>query len=291
MSKVQYLFTTMRRVILLSLVVLFSVISTSCGSPSVEQSQAPRSQQQTAQKQLSDGQYPVQQATYDDASGEYQLALLNTSPGQPSMLKLANLPMARLTNEEVSKGQSSYLKMDQGKPSLHLTEDFKIEYVHNVTQTETNPQTGESRTVVVQRESSFWTPFAGALAGQLVGNLLFTPQYYFPPVYQPGGRLTGFGGYGRTYDDAISNYRTRYKAPPVEVRNRQVFRTTGNLRSPNSRPTTTTSNTTRTTTRSTGSGFGSSTLRSSGSSGQVKRRSSSGFGSGSSRRVTRSRRR
>jgi hypothetical protein len=291
MIKVEYLFVTMRRVILFSLIVLFSVVSTSCGSPSVEQSQPPRSQQQATQNRLSDGQYPVQQATYDDAAGEYQLALLNTSPGQPSMLKLTNLPMARLTNEEVSKGQSNYLKMEQGKPSLHLTEDFKIEYVHNVTQTETNPQTGESRTVVVQRESSFWTPFAGALAGQLVGNLLFTPQYYFPPVYQPGGRLTGFGGYGRTYDDAISNYRTRYNAPPVEVRNRQVFRSTGNLRPPNSRPTTVTRSRQQTTTRSTGSGYGTSTLRSSGSNSQVRRRSSSGFGSSSSRRVTRSRRR
>jgi hypothetical protein len=231
----------------------------------------------------------VQQVTYDDGTGEYQMFLLNTAPGTPSRLNLSNLPMARLTPEEISQGQSSYLKVAQGQPSLHLTEDFKIEYIHNVTQTETNPQTGESRTVVVKQESSFWSPFLGALAGQALGSLLFTPQYYFPPAYQPG-RITGFGGYGRTYDDAIANYRTRYKAPPVEVRNRQVFRTTGNLRPSKTRNTTVTRSTQRTTTRSSGSGYGSSTLRSSGSSSQ-RRRSTSGFGSSGSRRPSSSRRR
>ena len=33
---------------------------------------------------LDDGKYPVQQATYDDVSGEYNLMLLNTPPRQAS---------------------------------------------------------------------------------------------------------------------------------------------------------------------------------------------------------------
>ncbi len=32
---------------------------------------------------VTDGKYPVQQATYDDSTGEYSLMLLNTPPGSP----------------------------------------------------------------------------------------------------------------------------------------------------------------------------------------------------------------
>ena len=120
---------------------------------------------------ISDGKYPIQQATYDDATGEYSLMLLNTPPGSPPILRTANIQMARLSDEEITQGEKSYLKVDNKEPVMYITEDFKIEYVHNVTETQTNPQTGQTETVVVRRESNFWTPFAGALAGQALGSL------------------------------------------------------------------------------------------------------------------------
>lgn len=53
-----------------------------------------------APTQLSDnGQYPVQQVTYDDTTGEYSLVLLNTSPGTPPVFRSQNLQMARLTGK------------------------------------------------------------------------------------------------------------------------------------------------------------------------------------------------
>jgi hypothetical protein len=185
--------------------------------------------------------------------------------------------MARLTDEEVKAGDKTYLEVKNNQPVMHLTEDFKIEYVHNVTETRENPQTGQPETVVVRQESNFWTPFAGALAGQALGSLLFRPQYYVPPVYQPGGVLVGYGGYGGSYNQAINRYQERYQAPPAAVRNRQVLRTTGSLRTP-SRTTTVRRSNTSNSTRSTGSGFGSSRLRSSGSS-YNRSRSRSSFGS------------
>ncbi|MEM7552647.1 MAG: hypothetical protein AAF378_00835 [Cyanobacteria bacterium P01_A01_bin.84] len=236
---------------------------------------------------LSDGQYPVQQASYSDENGEYTLFLLNSNP---PTFKTQKLQMARLTDEEIQQGKTSYLKVDNGQPILYATKDLKIEYVHAVTETKTDPQTGQQQVVVVRRENSFWTPFAGALAGQVVGNLLFRPQYYVPPVYQPGSVLTGYGGYGRTYDRAVTRYRDRYNSAPISVRNRTRFRTTGNIRrsnprgsavrtSPN-RTTTTRTNTNRT--RATGSGYGGSKLRTTGKSGASRRRNSgrSSFGSG-----------
>lgn len=246
-----------------------------------------------APTQLKDGQYPVQQATYNDVDGEYTLTLLNTPAGTPPTFRTTNLQMARLTDEEIKAGQKSYLKVENGQPAFYLTEDFKIEYVHAVTETQTNPQTGQQETVVVRQEGgSFWAPFAGAaagsIAGQVIGNALFRPQHYVPPVYQPGTSvLRGYGGYGSSYDQAVDRYQSRYNAPPVAVRNRQTLRTTGRIRTPSSfgQPAVRTSPRINTGNRSTGSGFGSSTLRQSGRSNSgVRRPSSSGFGSSSGSR-------
>jgi hypothetical protein len=229
------------------------------------------------QNRLSDGQYPVQQATYDDGTGQYAVMLLDTKPGESPVYRVNNLPMARLTDEAIAKGEKSYLKLEKGQPSLFLTEDFKIEYVHNVTETATNPSTGQQETVVVRQESNFWTPFAGALAGQAIGSLLFRPQYYIPPVYQPGGMMQGYGGYGGSYNQAVRSYQSRYNAPPAEVRNRQTFRSTGQLRNPGLG-----SSSRLDGNRSTGSGYGTNTLRRSNSQ-PTYRSPSRSFGSSRSR--------
>jgi uncharacterized membrane protein YgcG len=189
--------------------------------------------------------------------------------------------MARLTEEEIKAGKKTYLKVENGQPALYLTEDFKLEYVHNVTETKTNPQNGQKETVIVRQESNFWTPFAASLAGnvagQAIGSMLFRPQYYVPPVYQPGGVMTGYGGYGSSYDSAVSNYRSRYNEPPAAVRNRTTFRTTGNIRNSASERATTNNNPTG---RASGSGFGGSNLRPSDNSSSTHRNSGSSFGSG-----------
>ena len=233
----------------------------------------------TAPSSISDGKYPVQQATYDDASGEYSLMLLDTPPGSPPVLQTAQIQMARLDEDAAANGEKTYLQVNDGQPVMYLTEDFKIEYVHNVTETQNNPQTGQPQTVVVRRESNFWTPFAGAIAGQAIGNMLFRPQYYVPPVYQPGRVLTGHGGYGSSYSQAVNRYQERYSAPPAAVKNSRTLRTTGSLRNASNgkfrQPL-------KNNARATGSGVGSSTLRSSGKSKQFKSRG--GFGSSSGMR-------
>lgn len=273
---------------LLTLTLCWTTVA--CGGPeaTVPQSRNVSSPVAAAPTQLPDGQYPVQQATYNDADGEYTLMLLNTTAGMPPTFRTTNLQMARLTEEEIKAGQKSYLKVENGQPALYLTEDFKIEYVHAVTETQTNPQTGQQETVVVRQEGGgFWAPFAGSvagsIAGQAIGNALFRPQHYVPPAYQPGTSvLRGFGGYGSTYNQAAQSYQSRYNTPPVAVRNRQNLRTTGRVRTPSSfgQPAVRTAPRTNTGNRATGSGFGSSTLRPSGRSNPgVRRPSSSGFGS------------
>jgi len=271
-------------ILLLALTLCWTTIA--CGGPTETNPQARNVSAPVATStQLSDGQYPVQQVEYNDADGEYTVFLLNTPPGKPPVIRTQNLQMARLTEEEIKAGQKSYLKVENGQPALYLTEDFKIEYVHNVTETQVNPQTGQQENVVVRRETGFWSPFAGALAGQAIGSLLFRPQYYVPPVYQPGvSVIRGYGGYGSSYNQAVDRYRTRYNAPPAAVRNRQNFRTTGRIRTPSytRQPTVRTAPRINTGSRPSGSGYGTNTLRPSNRANpsRVRRPSSGSFGSG-----------
>ncbi|MGB3691489.1 MAG: hypothetical protein WA999_02095 [Spirulinaceae cyanobacterium] len=267
-----------------------------CGSSTDNYSSTPSTNVSSrSQGQVKQGEYPVQQAEYNDATGEYSVMLLNTPAGVAPVFRTTDLQMARLTEEQIKAGKSSHLKVNNNQAVLNLTEDFKIQYVHNVTENQVNPQTGRQEVVVVRQESSFWTPFAGAIAGQVVANALFTPQYYVPPVYQPGvSVMRGYGGYGNTYDTAVNRYQTRYQEPPASVKNRQVLRTTGNVRStstPTSQPnttntktktkTTTTTNTNQNNSRSTGSGVGSSDLSPSNNSRKTTapKKRNSGFGS------------
>ncbi|MEI6444533.1 MAG: hypothetical protein WCO29_15705 [Nostocales cyanobacterium ELA583] len=265
--------TVLRKFTVICLALTLCLTTFACGGGNQANSLAKNSSQIATPTKLNDGQYDVQQGTYNDVNGEYTLFLLNNTP--PSFAT-EKLQMARLTDDEIKAGKKTYLKVENSQPVLYMTEDFKIEYIHNVTETKNNPQTGQPETVIVRQQSSFWAPFAGALAGQAIGSLFFRPQYYVPPVYQPGGIMNGYGGYGSSYDSAVSSYRSRYNEPPAAVRNRTTFRSTGNIRNASS------GSGSRNTTggRASGSGFGSSNLRSSGNSNSTYRNSGSSFGSG-----------
>ena len=177
------------------------------------------------------------------------------------------------------------MEINGDQAEMYLTEDFQIAYVHNVTETKENPQTGQRENIVVRQESSFWSPFAGALAGQALGSLLFRPQYYVPPAFS-GGPLTGYGGYGRSYGQAVDTYRSRYNSAPTVEKNRQTLRTTGNLRKYPSSSNKAVRKPSYDASKSSGSGFGSSRLKSSGSSGYsgTRAKSRSSFGSSSGMR-------
>lgn len=273
----------MRKFLALSMSVALCWTTVGCGSsslgdPARTETNRPATTQRADQR-LPDGQFAVQQATFDDGSGEYTVLLRDTPAGVNSSFRTENLPLAQLTPDEVKAGKTAYLQSENGQVSLHIPQDFKIEYVHNVTENVSNPQTGQPQTVVVRQEPSFWAPFAGAVAGQAIGSLLFRPHYYVPPVYQPGAPLIGFGGYGSSYGQAVTRYQQRYQSPPVVERNRQVFRSTGRIgsygyNSPRiSRPPIYND-------RPSGSGFGTSTLRRSYRSTPSRIGSPGGFGSG-----------
>jgi hypothetical protein len=277
--------TIVRKFTAVFLALSLCVTTVACGGGNETTPPAKNVSQTSTNTKLGDGEYKIQQATYDDATGEYSLFLLNNNP---PTFATENLQMARLTDDEIKQGKKTYLKVEKGQPILYLTEDFKIDYVHNVTENKINPQTGQQETVVVRRENSFWAPFAGSvagsLAGQAIGSMLFRPQYYVPPVYQSGQGLSGFGGYGGSYGQAVQSYQSRYNTQPAAVRNRTAFRNTGTIRrsypgNSNVRnvPRSTTGNN-----RPSGSGFGGSSLRPSGNSSTTRRNSGSSFGSGRS---------
>lgn len=256
-----------------------------CGSPSSTASyptQTPTQTTAATSNQPTSGEYPLQQAQYDDGNGEYTFMLLNTPAGTAPVFRTTDVQMARLTDEQIEAGKQSYLEVKDDQAIAYLTEDFKIEYVHNVTETVTDPQTGQQQTIVVRQQSSFWTPFAASFAGNALANALFAPRYYVPPMYQPGGTLLGYGGYGNTYQSAVSQYQTRYNQPPAAVKNRSTLRTTGAIR--NTATPRATSTTKKDANRSTGSGFGSSNLKQNNNSSSTKKRTPS-FGSSPARRA------
>lgn len=270
-----------RKFLILLVSLTFCWTTVACGSStttSVPQQRTPASS--APANQLSDGKYQVQQAQYNDVDGEYTLMLLNTPPGASPTYRVQNLQMARLTDEQIKAGEKPYLQISNNQPALYLTEDFRIEYVHNVTETQPDPATGQPQTVIVRQESSFWTPFAASFAGSAIANSLFAPRYYVPPVYQPGGLMVGYGGYGSTYNQAVNQYRTRYNTTPPAVRNRTTFRSTGTIRNPSSNSVN--RRTSPNSSRSSGSGFGGSDLRSSPNRRPTQQRRPS-FGSGGSR--------
>lgn len=275
----------LRQITTIFLILTLCWTTVACGSAS-NQSQLPTVNNTSVRQpsnQVSSGRYEVQQATYDDADGTYTLMLLNTPAGTAPLYRSNNLQMARLTDEDIAAGKKTSVEINGEQATLYMTEDFKIEYVHNVTEVRENPQTGQRETVVIRQESSFWSPFFGAVAGQALGSLLFRPQYYVPPMYTRGGTMTGFGGYGSSYNQAVDQYRAKHNSPPPAVKNRQTLRSTGNLRRyPSSSPASPSRS--RTTTKPSGSGYGSSTLKNSGKSNSVRR--SPSFGSSGSRRTT-----
>jgi hypothetical protein len=283
-----------RKVFVLLMVVTLSWTTIACGGPNAENtpSKSPTTNQAQQKKAsntvVADGKYDVQQASYNDGDGEYTLFLLNTPPGVPATFQTNNLQMAQLTAEEVTAAAQAYLQVQKGQAALHIPKDFKLEYTHNVVEAAENPQTGQTETRVVRQESNFWSPFAGALAGQVVGNLLFSPRHYVPPMYQSGGMM-GYGGYGNSYGQAVDSYRQRYQAPPAAERNRTVYRSTRRSNTGfGSAPAR--SGSSASSQRSTGKGFGSSNLRKSSnpSSSSYRRSPSSGFGSGRSSGFSRS---
>ncbi|MBE9222771.1 hypothetical protein IQ215_08690 [Cyanobacterium stanieri LEGE 03274] len=283
-----------KKLLAICLVITLGFTTVACGSnnPSRNNTNFTNNTSPTATNNIPNGQYPVQQATFNDVDGEYNLMLLNTPSGSRPNFMTTDLQMARLTDEEIEAGKQTYVEINGSDAVMHLTEDFRIEYIHNETETVTNPDTGRQETVIVRQQSSFWSPFAGALAGQAIGNMLFSPQYYVPPVYQPGVTLTGFGGYGSSYSQAVDSYRSNHNTVPPVEKNRQSVRTTGTIR--NSQ-TGVVKRTNLNNTRSTGSGVGSSNLRNNNTSNSTTRqRNNSSFGtnrnSGSTTRRTPTRR-
>lgn len=255
---------------LLALTVALTLVG--CGGQSTEnRSSTSKPSATVTESKLPDGRYNVQNVTYEDAGGSYEIFLLNPPAGSKPIFTSKSVQMAQIDDAGVKAGTKTYLEIKGGTPSLYLLPDFKVAYTHNVTEERKDPSTGQAQTVVVRQESSFWTPFVASMAGAAIGNALFAPRYYVPPMYSPGGMMTGYGGSGLTRDSAYQGYQQRYgSAPPATRLSRSgSFGSTSGRTSTNSNGL-----------RSTGSGAGSSRLgTSSDSSSSQYRRNSSGSSS------------
>ncbi|NEP57616.1 MAG: hypothetical protein F6K31_11430 [Symploca sp. SIO2G7] len=275
--------------------------------------QVPRQQRVntvSTQARLANGNYPLKQATYNDANGQYSLFLFNATP---PVFSTTNLQMMPLTAAETKTGKQSYLQMHNNQAILHLSPDFQIEYIHAVTE-----QINGAETVIVGQESTYWEPFEDDNELEIEIDFDYhQPHYYVPPVYQQGVIL-GRGYHAPTYQEAVAKYEQNHKTKPPAVKNNQL-RTSGELRkstATTAQPTTNNKSTTTTAqpatknkstattaqpatknksttttaplssgTKATGSGYSNSNLKKSSQTKQkskVTKKSSSSFGSSKS---------
>jgi len=163
-----------------------------------------------------DGQWPVQSASYDDATGRYRVVALGGPDNVRPYFEAEDLQLAR------AEDGKNRLEIREGQPVLHITEDFKLDFVHNVIEERRNAQ-GQVEPVVVRQEGGSWMPFA---AGMMMGNMFNRPMYMLPPVYSPTG-MRGVGAAGATPMLAAQSYQQQHGALPQSTR----LRTSGALRS------------------------------------------------------------
>lgn len=196
---------------LLPLVAAVGVVTATAGCFKSEPAAVEKLEQATPVKTsppLPAGSYEIQSIAYDDADDAYRVFLLNPPPGAKPLYTTTELQLARLTDEEIAAGTvAPRLVVDDAGVTGHLPTEFAIQYTHN----EVEERNGQ--TVVVQQRSSTWSPFMSAMAGMAIGNMLFSPRYYYPPPFV-GGAMTGVGGSGATRAAAASSYTQQNgKAP------------------------------------------------------------------------------
>ena len=69
---------------------------------------------------LPPGTYPIQSIAYDDADGAYRVFLLDAPPSQRGAYVSTSLRMARLTDDEIAAGKSSFVDVDAEGPVAKL---------------------------------------------------------------------------------------------------------------------------------------------------------------------------
>ena len=252
------------------------------------------------------GSYEVQSISYDDADGAYRVFLVNPPPGSRPVYVAVDLPMARLTDEEVKLGKvTARLDVDQPGPAVPAEGAaaavvpaaavpaavvdaaavpaavvdaavvpavvpgavVRLPQDFAVQYTHNVVEERGGQQVVIRQESSTWSPFMGAMTGMMVGNMLFGPRYYYPPPYMAGG-MSGVGGAGLSRQAAASSYTQQHGKAPQATR----LSSSGYAKAPSSSM------------KATGSGAGSTRLKSPGASTGPAKRSFGGGGFGRRRR-------
>lgn len=180
---------------------------------------------------LPPGKYGVQSVTHHSGEGVYKLYLLDTPACVAQPVALERVRLSRLATEPGKKEARLEMATNED-PVLQLTEDFKIDLVNAVVE---NGQ-------VVREESSSWLPFVAgaagaAVAGMALSSMFNRPQYYMPPPHKPGmAEVRGYGGAGSSYQGAVNNYQSTYKAPPPAAQSNGFFRRGANSTAPGGAP-------------------------------------------------------
>lgn len=111
---------------------------------------------------VSDGQYVVQNATYNKTKNSYELFVLNLPTCVKQPLLVTGLKLGRL-NKDQEKNEKALLHVSEGTPKeLFIAQDYTLQMV------ETISSNGREQTT----EPSLWSPFLSGAAGGMIGGVL-----------------------------------------------------------------------------------------------------------------------
>jgi hypothetical protein len=159
------------------------------------------------------GAHDLARLQYNDVNDVWRAFLVGAAADAP--LRLRNVRMALLTDEQLAAGKKPHLVDDGSGPVVLVGPRFRVGLLHGIVEERVDDD-GKRRNIVVRTERKGWSPF---LAPKLVdGKSVFhTPAVHYPPPL--GARaLIGSGGSGPTREAAWDDHRRRHGVLPQAVR-------------------------------------------------------------------------
>lgn len=157
------------------------------------------------------GAHDIVRLQYNDTNDIYRAFVVGGDAKTP--LRLRNVRLALLTDEQLAAGKKPHLVDDGAGPVVFSGTRFKIGILHGVV--ERRVIDGKPRNVVVRTERKSWAPF---LVPQLVDgkSVWLTPAVHYPPPLGAGA-IVGSGGSGPTRESAWDDHRRRHGMLPQAV--------------------------------------------------------------------------
>lgn len=161
------------------------------------------------------GETIIHRLQYNDTNDVYRAFVAGKPKGTPP-LRLRDVRLALLTEQQIAAGKKPHLVDDGKGPLIYAGPRFKIGVLHGIVEQRPHPDDPtRKQNVVVRMERRVWSPF---VVPKLVNdkNIWHTPAAHYPPLWGDGP-LVGSGASAPTREAAYENYRRAFGELPQAV--------------------------------------------------------------------------